>query len=166
MRTIVKASLVVTALMLLSACTAPLSAPGGGSTADSGSSVVQYPNARPVAAKFKQVDIDSDRPFTDYFDSVGEAIWTSPTTFTVLTSGGGNCFNQPSTIVAPDAMSIEVVYEFVGGPACTMDARLYLHEIEVPEGITGNTPVELTMTFPALNENTDERVEVTTIQVA
>lgn len=161
MRTIVKTSLVVTALMLLSACTAP----GGAPTADRGPSAVDYPDATPVAATFTQVDVGLDRSFDALQDSGLEAIWTSPTTFTVLTGGGGNCYDEPSTIVAPDSASIRIEYRAITSEICTADARLYLFSIEKPEGVTAGTPVELSVTFPARGR-VDELVLTTTIKDA
>jgi len=163
MRTIMSGSLILAATFLLAACTSPAATPSAQPIEDATVSAVANPDAVPVPAKFTLVDLDPDRSVKDATEAGFEAKWTSPTKFTVLTGGGGNCFDQPSTIVAPDSLSIEVVYEPVGGPDCTANFRLYLHEIEIPEGITGNTPVTLTVTFPAANENIDELTETTTI---
>jgi len=162
MRTIVKTSLLITAALVLSACTPPAEAP----TTNLGPSIVDYPEASPVKARYTRIDIDSELSPKASFAAIGEAHWTSPTTFTYLTSGGSNCFDRPSKIFAPNSLSIEVVYESVGGPACFADLHLYLQEIEIPEGITGDTPVTLTVRFPAIGDETEERVEVTTIKSA
>ena len=156
MHQIVKVALVATAIAGLTACTsqAPLNELPDATV---------FPDATAAPAQFTLADYDENSSVEDHRGAVGEAQWTSPTSFVFLSQGSSSCYFQPSSIIAPDSLTIEVEYAFVGGPGCTQDLRLYRHEIEIPPGVTSNSTVELSVTFPAINDVIAERTVTTTI---
>lgn len=87
------------------------------------------------------------------------AVWVhGKTLLAIVTLGSGSCPPVPTSISAPDATTIEIVFVRSPHSTCTADLRPTTHEFELPQGVDTSQEVTAMVHF---DFDTDQDYELT-----